>query len=59
MGRGSELLVTFEVEAIDPETLDQLRVRLEAVRGLLRPAVAGAIHRKRVPGLRIEVVPVV
>lgn len=58
-GRGNELLVTFEIEPIDLESLDRLRACLEAVRGLLRSAVAGAIHRKRVPGLRIEVVPTI
>lgn len=57
LGRGNELLVTFEIEPIDLESLERLRARLEAVRGLLRSAVAGAIHRKRVPGLRIVVVP--
>jgi hypothetical protein len=57
-GRGNELLVTFEVEAIDPETIEHVQARLEAVKGLLRSAVAEAIHRKRVPGLRIQVVPI-
>ena len=56
-GRGNELLVTFAVGETDAATLEQLRTALEAVRGVLRSAVAGAIHRKRVPGLRIEVVP--
>ena len=53
-GLGSQ---TFEIGDADLATLDQLRVALEAVRGLLRSAVGGAIHRKRVPGLRIQVVP--
>lgn len=43
-GRGNELLVTFEVEDIDPGTIGQLHARLEAVNGLLRAALADAIH---------------
>ena len=57
LGRGNELLVTFAVADLDAATLEQLRTALEAVRGVLRFAVAGAIHRKRVPGLHIAVVP--
>ena len=52
----SVLLVTLRSHGFDREAMEHAQGKLESVSGLLRAAVAAAVHRKRVPQLRFCVV---
>lgn len=49
------ILKSHDADA-DIETIEHAHRQLERASGLLRAAIAGAIHRKRVPQLRFQVI---
>ncbi len=51
------MVVTLAAPISSAPELEQVRRRLEAASGVLRSAIAGATHRKRVPSLHFRVVP--
>jgi ribosome-binding factor A len=56
-GTGSTVLeVTLKSPSTDPDAIEHAHRQLELASGLLRAAIASAIHRKRVPHLRFHVV---
>ena len=54
---GSVLLVIVSAPSVTHDTIASMESRLREASGLLRAAIAGDTHRKRVPHLRIRVVP--
>ncbi len=53
----SLLLVIVCAPALMQDDIAVMELRLRNASGLLRAAIAGATHRKRVPHLRFRVVP--
>jgi hypothetical protein len=54
---GSVLLVIVSAPFVTQDTIAAMESRLGGASGLLRAAIAGNTHRKRVPHLRFRVVP--
>ena len=53
----SRMLVVVSVGTLDGLTLPQVRQQLANRTGFLRAEVSRAIHRKRTPGLTLELIP--
>ena len=53
----SVLLVILSAASLTQEEIAGMEARLRQASGLLRAAIAGETHRKRVPHLRFRVVP--
>ena len=54
---GSVLLVVLSAPSLTQDGIAGIESRLRQASGLLRAAIAGETHRKRVPHLRFRVVP--
>lgn len=54
---GSVLLVIVSAPSLTQDGIADAESRLRQASGLLRAAIAGETHRKRVPHLRIRVIP--